>query len=171
MDEDQDTVKFRVKADLALFEALQRDGKLTEEGISKVCNIPPTTVHYALDRIRKRGFFWIKAVPNLARFPDVPMAIIGFSNVHPVRIREVCDKSYGVAEVVWLFHSERDVVICIMDVSSDSLTQRLYGVMELLGEKPCIYMTSPTVAKFDVTIPDKVLESVYGDLADRSIKV
>jgi DNA-binding Lrp family transcriptional regulator len=167
MDENQ---KFRVKADLALFEAIQHDGRLSEEAIAQKTKIPATTVHYAMDRIRQRDFFKIMAVPMLEKFSEIPMAVIGFSNAHPFRIKELVQKYSAKPEIVQLLHSERDVLLVVMEPNKDALTKRLYEIMQFLDEKPSIYITSPTIAKFSPAIPDKVLESAYSDLPDRRIK-
>lgn len=163
--------KFRVKADLVVFEALQQYGKMSEEGIARQSSIPATTVHYAVDRIKARRFFEIKAVPQLERFSEVPMAVIGFTSVHPVKLGQLKEKLAQVAEVVQLFHTDRDVVLFVMGSSMESLTRRLHDIMKYVDEEPCIYMTSPIIAKYNVTIPDKVLESVYRNLPDKRIKV
>ena len=52
-----ENAKFRVKADLALFEAIQEDGRLSEEKIAQKTATSATTVHYAMERIKKRDFF------------------------------------------------------------------------------------------------------------------
>jgi len=107
--EQKSDVKFKVKADLALFEAIQKDGRLSEERISQETSIPATTVHYAMERIKQRNFFEIKAVPILERFSEIPTAIIGFSSVHPAKIRELEQKYANKPEVLQFFHSEKDV--------------------------------------------------------------
>jgi len=165
-----DDQKFRVKADLALFEAIQHDGRLSEEAISQRTKIPATTVHYAMDRIRQRGFFQIKAVPRFENFPEVPMAVIGFSNIHPLKINELCQRYASKQEILQFFHSEKDLMMLVTDTSMDSLTKKLFDIMKMAGEKPSIYITSPVIAKFDTSIPDKVLESAYPDLPDRRLK-
>ncbi|MFC1714627.1 winged helix-turn-helix transcriptional regulator [Candidatus Poribacteria bacterium] len=169
MAEDRDT-KFRVKAELALFEALQKDGRLSEEKISKKTGTSATTVHYALDRIRGRDFFKVMAVPKLEKFPEIPMAIIGFSNVHPVKIKELKEKYANKPEVTQFFHGEKDAVIFLMDSKAEALTEKLFGIMDIAQEKPSVYITSPVVAKHCATIPDKVLEGVYSGLPDRRFK-
>ena len=161
---------FKVKAELALYEALQRDGRLSEVKLAEETGISPTTVHYALDRIRSREIFKVQAVPVLEKF-SVPMAIIGFSNVHPVKIKELEEKYAGKPEVVQLYHSEKDVVMILMDADNDKLTKKLFAVMELVGEKPSVYMTAPKVAKFSAAIPEKVLEAVFSELPDRRFSV
>ena len=163
--------KFKVKADLALFEAIQENGKLSEEGIAHRTHIPSTTVHYAMERIRQRDFFRIKAVPMFDRFPEIPMAVICFSDVHPLKIQKLKEKHEDKPEIVQFVHSERDVVMFVMDSSAESLTKRLFDIMEHAGEKPCIYITSPKIVKCGCTIPDKVLDAIYADLPDRRIKV
>jgi len=134
--------------------------------LQKKINIPATTVHYAMERIRKRKFFKIKAVPMLEKFREIPMAVIGFSDVHPVKIEELKEKFAKKEEVVQFIHSEKDVMFYVMDTSQDALTKTLFGIMKQLDEKPSIYITSPSIAKFEVTIPDKVLEAVYSELPD-----
>lgn len=159
--------KFRVMADLEIFKAIQKDGRLSEKAIAKQVNISPTTVHYAMQRLKKRDFFEIKAVPKLERFSEIPSAIIGFSNVHPVKIRELEEKCAGMPEVVQFFHSENDVEMFIMDSSAEALAKKLYAIADMMQEKPSIYMTSPVVAKYNPSIPDKILDAVYKGLPDR----
>jgi len=36
--------------------------------------------------------------------------------------------------------------------------------------RPSVHIISPTVAKFDTTIPDTVLDAVYGNLPDKQKK-
>lgn len=162
--------KFKVKVDLALFEAIQKDGRLSEEGIAKKTGISSTTVHYALERIRERDFFKILAVPILKRFMEIPMAVIGFSNVHPAKIEELKDEYKEKQEILQFIHSKKDVVLFVMDESEDALTKTLFKIMEELDEKPCLYITSPDIAKFSVTIPEKILEAIYSELPDRRFK-
>lgn len=163
--------KFKVKADLALFETIQRDGRLSEEKIAQKVNISSTTVHYSMERIRKRGFFQIKAVPILEKFQEIPLAIIGFSNVHPMKVKKLKDTYAGKQEIIHFFHDDKDVILVVMDSSDSSLTRNLFDIMELLNEKPCIYIKSPTIVKSDTAIPDEILEAVYADLPDRRIRV
>ena len=55
--------------------------------------------------------------------------------------------------------------------SMESLTKRLYEIMECVQEKPCIYIVSPRIAKCDCAIPDKVLDAVYAGLPDRRMRL
>jgi DNA-binding Lrp family transcriptional regulator len=144
----------------------QKDGRLSEERIAQTVHIPPTTVHYAMSRIRERNFFRIKAVPCLERFPDIPKAIIGFTHIHPVRIHGLRERCGHMPSVVQFFHSEKDALLLVIDASMDALTKKLYDIMRYVNEKPCVYILSPKVAKCDYTIPDQVLEAVFYDLPD-----
>ncbi|MBD3184977.1 winged helix-turn-helix transcriptional regulator [Candidatus Poribacteria bacterium] len=163
--------KFRVKADLAMFQAIQQDGRLSEQSIAQITDIPPTTVHYAMQRIRQRDFFRIKAVPKLEKFREIPMAVIGFSHVNPMRIHYLRNKYAGIPEVIQLLHSEKDILLYVMDAEPHKLSERLFGIMEELGEKPCLYMRSPNIAKSDMIIPDRILNAVYGHLPGRGGKI
>jgi len=162
--------KFRVRSDLALFEAIQKNGRLSEMRIAEITHISPTTVHYAMARIRERDFFRIRAVPCLEKFPDIPKAVMGFSNVHPLKVQGLREKYANMAEVEQFFYAEKDVILFIVDSSMERLTKRLYEIMEFVQEKPCIYMVSPSIAKCECGIPDKVLEAVYADLPDRKTR-
>ena len=170
-EKDKEGLKFKVKAELALFEALQENGKLSEEGAAIKTATSATTIHYAMDRIRKRDFFEIKAVPKLEKFPEIPMAVIGFSNVHPENIDKLKEKYADKPEILQFLHSEMDIMMVVIDASTDELRRRLHDIIKLAGEKPCIYMTSPEIAKYKATVPDKVLDKVYKDLPDRRFKV
>ena len=165
-----EAAKFKVKADLALFQAIQKNGKLSEQSIALTTDIPSTTIHYAMKRLRQRDFFEIRAVPRLERFQEIPMAIIGFANVHPLKIHELKENYVDRAEVVQFFHNEKDVVLFVMDVRTSALTDRLSKIMELLQEKPCVYITSPKVVKYHAAIPEHILDGVYADLPDRRIR-
>ena len=168
--EDDKNRKFKVKADLALFETIQKDGRLSEEKIAQQVHISSTTVHYAMERIKRRGFFQIKAVPILEKFQEIPLAIIGFSNVHLMKVKKLKDTYADKQEIIHFFHDDKDVILIVMDSSYNSLTRKLFDIMELLDEKPCLYIKSPTIVKSDVSIPDEILEAVYADLPDRRIR-
>ena len=163
--------KFRVRADLALFQAMQRDGRLSESSIALATNTSSTTIHYAMQRLRQRDFFHIKAVPKLEEFREIPMAIIGFANVNPARLMTLKQRSDDSAEILQFFHDERSLILFIMESSSDILSKRLFGIMEHLGEKPCLYIISPVIVKSDIAIPDRILDAVYANLPDRRIKI
>ena len=73
--------------------------------------------------------------------------------------------------MIQFFHSERDVLLCVMDSETHKLTEKLYRIMEELGEKPCLYITSPKIVKYKAAIPDHILNGVYSHLPDRKIRV
>ena len=162
--------KFKVKSDLSLFKAIQRNGRLSELALAQQTNISATTIHYAMQRLRQRDFYCVKAVPRLELFQEIPLAVIGFANVHPVKLQELKEKYIDIAEVVQFFHSEKDVVLFVMDVGIASLTKKLFDIIEYLEEKPCIYITSPKIAKCYLSIPDHILDGVYADLPERRMK-
>ena len=68
MKPDKEIDLFNVKVDLIVFEALQQDGTLSFEKLADKTKIHPTTVQYAVERLRKRDFYEIKAVPRLEKF-------------------------------------------------------------------------------------------------------
>ena len=99
------------------------------------------------------------------------MAIIGFTNVHPMKIKKLCEDYKESSGIMECFHSEKDIVLFVMDGSMGALTEKLYNIMDLVEEKPSIYITQPMVERHEVAIPDRVLEEVYGDLPDRRFRV
>jgi len=163
--------KFKVKSELALYEEIQRNGRLSEESISQRIHIPATTVHYAMERIRDRDFFDIKAMPKLEKFGEIPLSVICFTNVHPVKVQEFRQRYCDMPEIVQFLHDDTDVLLIVMESSTESLTGKLFDIMEHLGEKPCLYITSPKIVKSDMSIPDRVLNAVYSDLPSRRLKV
>ena len=165
------SAKFKVKADLALFQAIQQDGRLSEQNIASRTKIPSTTVHYAMKRIRRRDFFQIKAVPRFEQFQEIPMAVMGFADVHPLKVQELREQYASRPEVVQFFHSDKDVLLLVMDARPTTLTEKLVNIMELVAEKPCLYITSPKIVKYNAAIPDHVLDGVYRHLPNRRIKI
>ena len=162
--------KFKVKSDLSLFKAIQRNGRLSELALAQQTNISATTVHYAMQRLKQRDFFNIRAVPRLDMFQEIPLAIIGFANVHPMKLQELKERYIDIAEIVQFFHSEKDVVLFVMDVRKAELTKKLFDIIECIQEKPCIYITSPKIARCYLSIPDHILDGVYADLPERRLK-
>jgi DNA-binding Lrp family transcriptional regulator len=163
--------KFKVKTELALYEEIQRNGRLSEESISQRIHIPATTVHYAMERIRDRDFFDIKAMPKLEKFSEIPLGVICFTNVHPVKFQKFRQKFSNMPEIVQFLHDDTDVLLIVMESSTEALTGKLFDIMEHLNEKPCLYITSPKIVKSDMVIPDRILNAVYSDLPSRKSKV
>ncbi len=165
--------KFKVKAELAIYEALQENGKLSEEKIAKKTKISATTVHYALERLKKRDFFDILAMPKLQHFQDeIPMAVIGFNDVDPRAIQKVKEE-YGNSDMtLMLLCGDRELVLFWVEQDTERLTKAMFRLMELVDSKPSTYMISPQITKCDFRLPKKVLEDAYGKgLVDRQIKV
>jgi len=163
--------KFKVKSELALYEEIQRNGRLSEEGISQRIHIPATTVHYAMERIRDRDFFDIKAMPKLEKFSEIPLGVICFTNVHPVKVQKFRQRYSDMPEIAQFLHDDTDVLLVVMESSTEALTKRMFDIMEHLGEKPCLYITSPKIVKSDMVIPDRILNAVYSDLPIRKSRI
>jgi DNA-binding Lrp family transcriptional regulator len=163
--------KFKVKTELALYEEIQRNGRLSEESISQKIHIPATTVHYAMERIRDRDFFDIKAMPKLEKFSEIPLGVICFTNVHPAKVQEFKRRYCNMPEIVQFLHDDTDILLIVMESSMEALTGKLFDIMGHLGEKPCLYITSPKIVKSDMVIPDRVLNAVYANLPNRSIRI
>ena len=169
---EQDKDLFKVKVDLIVFKALQQDGTLSFEKLAEKTKIHPTTVQYAVERLRKRDFYDIKAVPMLGRFQQkIPMAVIGFSDAHPIAIEQL-EKNYKEKpEVLFLIRGEKEVILFMMDSSKERLARKLYDIMSRMSQKPSIYITSPQMANFVVTVPEKILDKVHADLPERRAKI
>ena len=117
-----------------------------------------------------RNFYHIKAVPKLEEFSEVPMAFIGFSNIHPVRLRQLREKSSEREQIRAFIHSDKEVLLFLIDENKDRLTELIFEIQELLQAIPTLHITAPSIAKFDITIPDKVLDKVFSDLPDKRRK-
>ena len=111
------------------------------------------------------------AVTDLKKFSEVPIAIVGFSNIDPLKLKQLTDEFSKKQETVMLLHGEKEVVLILVGEDKDKLTKMLLGIMKKYELSPPLYIVSPNIVKFDPKIPDKVLEAVYNDLPDRRIKV
>ena len=153
-----------------LFKALQLFGKLSNEKLSDKTGIAGTTIQSIHTRLENRKFYAIKAVPKLELFPELPMAFIGFSNVHPVRLKQLKERSIDDERVRALIHDERELLLLLMDGNRDRLTELIFEIMELLQSRPSLHIITPSITKLDLTIPDSVIDKVYADLPDKRRK-
>ena len=162
--------KFKLKSELELFKALQLFGKLTLEKLSEKTGISGTTLHGIYQRLQKRKFYEIKAVPKLELFPEIPMAFIGFSDVHPTKLEKLRDEILKGEEFRIIAHSENDILLFLVDENSDRLHQQIHDITKKLESIPSLRITTPSIAKMDITIPGKVLDKIYADLPDKRRK-
>ena len=162
--------KFKLKSELDLFKALQKYGKPSNEALSEKTGISPTTIQSIYNRIEERDFYDIKAVPKLKEFSEVPMAFIGFLDIHPVRLRQLKEKSLERKQFRGFIHNDKEVLLFLMDEDRDKLTKLIFDIMELLQARPILHIIAPSIAKLDTTVPDKVLDKVYADLPDKRRK-
>ena len=161
---------FKVMVDLIVFKALQQDGTLSFDRIAHRTGISPTTVQYAVERLKERDFYDIKAAPRLERFQDkIPMAIIGFSDAHPIAIDQLEQKYRNKSEALSMIRGEKEIVLFMMDSSRGRLARKLHDIMIKMNQKPSIYITSPQIVKMEAAIPEKILDAAYSDLPDRRV--
>jgi len=130
------STKFTTKSELALFKALQNYGKLSSQLLAKKTKLLRSTIQYAYDRLKERDFFETKAIPKLERFPELPIALISFDNLHPIRLRKL-QKIYLKKEEIRVFiiNSEQ-IFIIIMHSSKDRLHELIYEITEKAQAKP-----------------------------------
>ena len=162
--------KFKLKSELELFKALQKFGKLSNEILSKKTGIPATTIQSIFGRIGERDFYDIQAVPKLKEFPEVPMAFIGFSDIHPVKLRNLKEKYMSREQFRAFIHSDKELLLFLMDENKDRLTELIFEIMKVLQARPTMHIITPSIAKMEITIPDKMLEEVYSGLPDKRRK-
>ena len=162
--------KFQFQSELHLFKALQKYGKPSNLILAKRTGLSTTTIHHAYTRLADRKFYQIQAVPQLPLFPEIPMAFLGFLDVHPVRLRKLIDNYKDKAQVRSLVHSEKELFLFLMDENRDKLTEFIFDIMELLQARPTLHIITPSIVKMDTTIPDKVLDQVYEELPDKRRK-
>ena len=149
---------------------MSKYGKLSNEALSGKTEIPATTIQSIYSRIEERDFYDIKAVPKLKEFSDVPMAFIGFSDVHPVKLRNLKEKYLSREQFRAFIHSEKELLLFLMDENRDKLTELIFEIMELLQARPSLHIITPSISKMDLTIPDKVLDGVFSGLPDKRRK-
>ena len=98
------------------------------------------------------------------------MAVIGFSDAHPIAIDQLVKNYMGKDEVLSLIKGEKEVIRFLMDSSKERLAKKLYDIMSRMNQRPSIYITSPQIVKSDVTIPEKILDRIFADLPDRRMQ-
>lgn len=162
--------KFKLKSELDLFKALQKYGKPSNEILSGKIGISATTIQSIYNRIKKRKFYSIKAIPKLEMFSEVPMAVIGFSGVHPIKLKQLKEKCSAMEQIRVMILNEKEVLFFLVDETRDKLTRLIFEIMELLQARPTLHIIAPAIAKLDTTIPDRILDRVYSNLPDKRRK-
>ena len=162
--------KFKLESELELFKALQKYGKLSNDALSEKTGIPATTIQHIYNRIEKRKFYDVKAVPKLEEFSEVPMAFIGFPDVHPVRLKQLKEKYLATEQVLCMVSNGKEVLLILTDGDKNRLTELIFEIMGLLQSRPTLHIVTPSILKFDITIPDNVLDKVYAGLPDKRRK-
>ena len=162
--------KFKLKSELELFKVLQKHGGLSTEILSEKTGMPATTIRSIQSRIEEREFYDIKAVPKLEMFSEIPMAFIGFPEVHPVRLKHLKEKSLSTEQILGLVSNDKEVLLIMADGDKNRLTELIFEIMGLLQARPTLHIVTPLIEKFGITIPDDVLDKVYGDLPDKRRK-
>ena len=162
--------KFKLKSELELFKVLQKHGGLSTEILSEKTGMPATTIRSIQNRIAEREFYDIKAVPKLEMFSEVPMAFIGFPEVHPVRLKHLKEKYLPKEQILGLVSNDKEVLLIMADGDKNRLTELIFEIMGLLQARPTLHIVTPLIEKFGITIPDNVLDKVYGNLPDKRRK-
>ena len=162
--------KFKLKSELELFKVLQKHGGLSTEILSEKTGMPATTIRSIQSRIEEREFYDIKAVPKLEMFSEIPMAFIGFPEVHPVRLKHLKEKYLPKEQILGLVSNDKEVLLIMADGDKNRLTELIFEIMGLLQARPTLHIVTPLIEKFGITIPDDVLDKVYGDLPDKRRK-
>jgi hypothetical protein len=158
------TIKFSTQSDLELFKALQRLGKLSFKKLSKTTSMPKTTIQYAYRRIKEREFFKTKTLPILEKFPELPLALISFSYLNPLKLKILKDSFIKREEVRLLISNDSEIIMMLMDSSKDKLAESVYEIMKKAQAKPSLHILSPNIGKLDLSIPDKILDKLYTGL-------
>ena len=159
--------KFTTCSELELFKALQKYGKLSRKKLSKKTKLNTSTIQYIYERLTERNFFESKTTPKLDQFPELPLALISFSNLHPIKLR-ILKKTYLNKDEVRAFITNgKEVFIILMHTNKDRLSELAFEIMEKAQANFGLHILSPTISKLDLTIPDKILDEIYPDLMDR----
>ena len=155
------TTKFTAPSDLTLFKALQKFGRISQTKLAKKTGLPKTTTQYAWERLAARPFYYLKAIPKLDQFPELPLALVSFADLHPIKLRKLKQAYPRKSEVRVFITNGNEVFMLLMHTSKDRLAELIYEIMKKAQAKPSLHILSPTIHKLDLTIPDKILDAVY----------
>lgn len=154
-------VKFRAASEVALFDVLQRYGKLPVDELSRRAKLARTTSYHGAKRLQSRGLFDYQAVPRLSQFSEVPMMVLGFGGIAASKLGPLVS-TYGCYEPVrMLMHDKQSVFFFLMHQSPAQLNELSMALIHQVGQAPHLSMLSPSIVKMDLTIPVSVLQAIY----------
>ena len=159
----QQEVKFKVQSELALFDALQRHGKLPVNELSKHANLARTASYHGKNRLIKRGIFDFHAIPRLNRFSEVPMMLLGFNKLtSPHLLREFALTYASSEQVRMLIYNKDSAFLFLMSQTPKQLNELTMQIIKHLQQTPAIAILSPKIAKLKPTIPASILKNIEG---------
>ena len=154
-------IKFSALSDIKLFKALQRHGRDSYEKLSKETSLPKTTIQYAFNRLMERKFFDIIAIPRIEDFPELPYALLAFTDIQPKVLKALRKKYIKRVEVRAFATIDDTVVFALMHESKEKLYELIFEITENAKVKPVLNMRFPIIEKLDIAIPDGVLDKLY----------
>lgn len=156
------TGKFNSQSELDIFKVLQAEGNISQKEIANKAGLPKTTVQYACKRLAERAFYGIQAVADLKLFPELPLAIIGFHDLHSMKLQNLKKFLLPRDEVRAFLTGNDSVVMVLIGTSRDALAELVFEIMGKAQARPSIHMLSPGIDKLNFSIPDSILQSLYG---------
>ena len=72
--------------------------------------------------------------------------------------------------ILGFVHNEKELLLILVHKTSDSLTELIFEIMEMLQARPSIHIMGPVIEKLSMQIPNDVLDAVYGGLPDKRRK-
>jgi hypothetical protein len=162
------SAKFTTRSELELFKALQKYGRISYDLLAQKTLLPKTTIQYAYQRLKKKRLFKLNAIPQLAHFSELPLALLSFTDLHPIRLKKLKQIYIQQEEVRILLTTHERVFMMLMHESEDQLDELISAIAEKAQAKPALCMISPTIAKLDLTIQDNVLDAMCTVLKGRT---
>lgn len=159
--------KFKVKSDLDMFSILQKNGRLSSQKLAEKAGMGSTAANVCLKRLIDRDFFEIRAVPKLEKFSEIPMAVIGFSELAKGKVDELEQNQKDAEGIVFFLNNKSECLILSVDYEGNELSKRLINLVKVAGKSPSFCLVSPNVKKFNLRIPENVLNRVYSGLPER----
>lgn len=162
--------KFKLKSELEVYKRLQKDGKATTRMLAKKTGTSTTAVKSILKRMQRRNFYKVGAIPKLDMFSEIPIAFIGFPKVNPARLKKLKANFDGRYQLLGLICNESEVLLILTESDRSKLTELIFEVMQLLQAQPSLHILTPCIEKFNLAIPETVLDQIYKRLPDKRKK-
>ena len=157
-------MKFSKPIDIEVFKLLQQHGILSLRKLAKLGRFSVKAGMAALKRLQSKGIYRAQAIPRLERFEELPLACLAINNAYPHVVQNIKESFIQKEEVRAFFTNDQHIWLLLMHTSKFALSEIIKEISDHVGNDAkieVIPILSPRIEKFDMTIPDTILDTFY----------